>query len=187
MLSVLLWLPASDYPFGVFCHCVVCSSAIDSFWIPIWYLVSIVLSVLLWLTASDYQFGILWPLCCLSFCDWQLLITHLVSCSHCVVCPTNDSFWLPIWYLLAIMLSVLLWLTASDYLFGIFWPLCCLSFCDWQLLITHLVYCGHCVVCPVIDSFWLPIWYFVSIVLSVLLWLTASDYPFGIFKLFLSC
>jgi ubiquitin-protein ligase len=207
VLSVLR-LTASDYPFGMvwplcclsFCdwqllithllscgHCVVCPSVIDSFWLAIWYLVSIVLSVLLWLTASDYPFGILWPLCCLSFCDWQLLITHLVSCSHCVVCPANDSFWLPIWYLLAIMLSVLLWLTASDYLFGIFWPLCCLSFCDWQLLITHLVYCGHCVVCPVIDSFWLPIWYFVSIVLSVLLWLTASDYPFGIFKLFLSC
>jgi ubiquitin-protein ligase len=181
MLSVLLWLPASDYPFGVFCHCVVCSSAIDSFWIPIWYLLTIVLSVLLWLTASDYSCGIFWPLCCLS-CDWQLLIIHLVSFGHYAVCPSViDNFWLPIWYLLAIVLSVLLWLTASDYPFGIVWPLCCLSFCDWQLLITHLLSCGHCIVCPsVIDSFWLAIWYLVSIVLSVLLWLTASDYQFGI-------
>jgi hypothetical protein len=29
---------------------------------------------------------------------------------------------------LTIVLSVLLWLSASDYPFGIFWPLCCLSF-----------------------------------------------------------
>ena len=101
-----------------FGHCVVCPSVIDSFWLPIWYLLAIVLSVLLWLTASDYLFGIFWPFCCLSFCDWLLLITHLVSCDHCVVCPVIDSFWLPIWYLL---------------------PLCCLFFCDWQLLITDLV------------------------------------------------
>ena len=70
---------------------------------------------------------------------------------------------------------------ASDYLFGIFklflsflfWPLCCLSFFHLWLLITSLVssnfschfYFGHCVVC-------LPS--------------MASDYLFGIFKLFLS-
>jgi hypothetical protein len=52
---------------------------------------SILLSVLLRLIASDYPFGILWPLCCLSFCDWQLLITHLVSFGHCVVCPRTDN------------------------------------------------------------------------------------------------
>jgi hypothetical protein len=79
-----------------------------------------------------------WPLCCLSFFDWRLLITSLVSFSHCVVCPSLiDVFWLPLWYLLAIVLSVLLWLTSSDYLFGIFWPLCCLSF-DWRILIWYL-------------------------------------------------
>jgi hypothetical protein len=48
---------------------------------------------------------------------------------HCVVCPSLIyDFWLPLWYLLAIVLSVLLWFTTSDCLFGIFWPLCCLSF-----------------------------------------------------------
>jgi hypothetical protein len=200
VLSVLR-LTASDYPFGIFwllcclsfcdwqllithlvsCgHCVVCP-AIDSFWLPIWYLLAIVLFVLLWLTGSNYPFGIFWSLCCLSFCDLQLLITHVVSFGHCVVCPAIDSLWLPIWYGVAIVLSVLLRLTASDYPFVILWLLCCLSFCDWQLLISHLVSCGHCVVCPfVIDSFRLPIWYLLAIVLSVLLWLTASDYPFGI-------
>jgi hypothetical protein len=144
-------------------------------------LLAIVLSVLLWSTASDYLFGILWPLCCLSFFDWQLLITPLLFFGHCIVCPLIYSFWLPLWYLLVIVLSVLLWLTASDYPFGIFWSLCCLSFFDWQLLITPLVSFGHCIVCSLIYSFWLPLWYLLAIVLSFLPWFTASDYLFGIF------
>jgi hypothetical protein len=106
-----------------------------------------------------------WPLCCLSF-DLRLLITSLVSFGHCVVCPLIYVFWLPLWYLLSIVLSVL-WFTTSDYLFGIFWPLCCLSF-DLRLLITSLVSFGHCVVCPLIYVFWLPLWYLLTIVLSVL-------------------
>jgi hypothetical protein len=214
VLSVL-WSTASDYPFGIFwplcclsfdlrllitslvsfVHCVVCPLIYD-FWLPLWYLLTIVLSVL-WSTASDYLFGIFWPLCCLSF-DLRLLITSLVSFDHCVVCPLIYGFWLPLWYLLAIVLSVL-WFTSSDYPFGIFWPLCCLSF-DLRLLITSLVSFGHCVVCPLIYVFWLPRWYLLTIVLSVLwfyvfwlplwyllaivlsvLWSTASDYPVGIF------
>jgi hypothetical protein len=104
-----------------FGHCVVCPSLIDVFWLLLWYLLAIVLSVLLWLTYFDYLFGIFWPLCCLSFFDWRILITSLISFGHCVVCPSLiDVFWLPLWYLLAIVLSVLLWLTSSDYLFGIF-------------------------------------------------------------------
>jgi hypothetical protein len=93
---------------------------------------------------------------CLSFFDWRLLITPLVSCSHIVVCPSSiDGFWLPLWYLVVILLSV--------------------------LLITPSVLCSHIVVCPSsIDGLWLPLWYIVVIVLSVLLRLTASDYPFGI-------
>jgi hypothetical protein len=150
----------SFYPF-TFGHCVVCPSLIYSFWLPLWYLLTIVLYVLLWFTASDYTFGIFWSLCCMSFFDLQLLITPLVSFGHCVVYPSLiDSFWLPLWYLLAIVLYVLLWFTASDYPFGIFWPLCCIFLFDLQLLITPLVSFGHCVVCPsLIYSFWLPLWY----------------------------
>ena len=134
-----------------FSHCVV--------WLLLWYLLAIVL--------SDYSFGIFCPLCC--------LITPLVSFVHCVV-------WLLLWYLLTIVLSVLLWFTGhcvvwlllwyllsivlSDYPFGIFWPLYCLSFFDLQILITPLVSFVHCVV-------WLLLWYLLSIVLS--------DYSFGIF------
>ena len=127
-----------------------------------------------------------WPLYCLS-CFRP--ITPLVSFGHCIVCPASVR--LPIWYLLAIVLSVLLpsdyplWyllttvssvLLPSDYPFGIFWPLYRLS-CFRP--ITPLVSFDHCIVCPA--SVRLPLWYLLAIVLSVLL---PSNYPFGIFKLF---
>ena len=89
-----------------------------------------------------------WPLCCLSF-HLRILITPLVSCGHCIVCPLIYGFWLPLWYLR---------FTASDYPFGILWPLYCLSFDLW-LLITPLVSCGHCIVCLLIYGFSLPLWY----------------------------
>jgi hypothetical protein len=88
---------------------------------------------------------------CLSS-DLPLLITHLGSCGHCIVCPPIYDFWLPIWYLVVIVLSVLR-STTSDYPFGILWSLYCLS-SDLPLLITHLVSCGHCIVCPPIYHFW---------------------------------
>ena len=145
------------------------------FWLPIWYLVTIVFSVLR-ITASDYPSGILWALCSLSF-ELRLLITHLLSCDHCVLCPSSYGFWLPICYLVAIVFSVLR-VTASDYPFAILLPLCSLSF-ELRLLITHLLSCDHCVLCPSRYGFWLPICYLVAIVFSVLR-VTASDYPSGI-------
>ena len=71
------------------------------------------------------------------------------------VCPS-------VLFLLAIVLFVLLCFTASGYLFGIFWPLYCLSFFALRLLVTgtSLVYFGHCIVCPsLLYGFWLPLWY----------------------------
>jgi hypothetical protein len=69
---------------------------------------SIVLSVLPRFTTSDYSFGIMWPFYCLSFLELQLLITLLVSCGHCIVCRSwIYDLWLPIWYLVAIVLYVL--------------------------------------------------------------------------------
>ena len=190
----VLWFTYSDYLFGFFwslCslsfnlqllvtslvsfgHYVVCP-LIYSFWLPLWYLLVIIFFVL-WFTYSDYLFGFFWSLCCLSF-NLQLLITSLVSFGHYVVCPLIYRFWLPLWYLLVIILFVL-WFTYSDYLFGICWSLCCLSF-NLQLLITSLVSFGHYVVCPLIYSFWLPLWYLLVIMLFVL-WFTDSDYLFGI-------
>jgi hypothetical protein len=200
-------------------HCIVCPSSIYDFWLPLWYLVAIVLSVLPQFTTSDYPFVILWLLYCLSFLDLWLLITPFVSCGHCtvypsltddfslhlwylvaivlsvptrfttsdypfgscghwVVCPSSIyDFWLLLWYLVTIVLSVLL-VKASDYPFGILLPLYCLSF-YLQLLNTTFASCGHCIGCPSIYGFWLPLWYLVAIVLFVLLF-TASHYPFGI-------
>jgi hypothetical protein len=134
-----------DYRCLFFCtfsfdHCVVCSSSIYGFWLPLWYLLVIVLSVLL---------------------RYTILITPLVSFGHCVVCSSSIyGFWLPLWYLLVIVLSVLLRYTDSDYSFGIFWPLCCLFFFDIWILITPLVSFGHYVVCSSsIYGFWLLLWY----------------------------
>ena len=203
MLSVLLRYTDSDYTFGIlwplcrlllfdigiritplvsFGHCVVCSSLIYRFWLPLWYILTIVLSVLLRYTDSDYPFGIFWPLCCQFFFDIRIQITPLVSFGHCVVSSSIYRIWLPLWYLLAIVSSALLWYTDSHYPFGIFWPLCRLLFFDLQILITPLVYFDHCVVSSSsIYRFWLPLWYILTIVLSVLLRYTDSDYPVGIF------
>jgi hypothetical protein len=140
----------------------------------------IVLSVLRF-TASGYSCGILWPLYCLSF-DLPLLVTPVVFFGHCIVCPSIYHFWLLLWYSVAIVLSVLRF-TASGYSCGIFWSLYCLSF-DLPLLVTPVVSCGHCIVCPSIYRFWLLLWYLLVIVLSVLRFI-ASGYSCGIFKFFL--
>jgi hypothetical protein len=190
----VLWITASDYPFHIlwplycqsfelrllithliyFGHCIV-SPLNYGFWLPIWYTLAIVLPVL-WITASDYPFDILWPLYCQSF-ELRLLITSLIYFGHCIVCPLNYGFWLPLWYTLAIALSVL-WITTSDFPFYVLWPLYCQSF-ELRLLITHLIYFSHCFACPLNYGFWLPLWYTLAIVLSVL-WITTSDYPFDI-------
>ena len=144
-------------------HCIVCPS-IYRFWLLLWYFLVIVLSVLRF-TTSGYSCGILWPLYCLSF-DLPLLVTPVVSFGHYIVCPSIYRFWLLLWYLLVIVLSVLRF-TASGYSCGIFWSLYCLSF-DLPLLVTPKVSCGHCIVCPSIYRFWLLLWYLLVIVLSVL-------------------
>ena len=170
--------------------CIVRHSSIYDFWLPLWYLVAIALSVLPRFTTCDYPFRILWPLYCLSFLDLRLLITPLVSCGHFIVCPSSSyDFWLPFWYLVAIALylvaialSVLPRSTTSDNPFGFLWPLYCLSFLDLRLMIIPFVSCGHCIVfpssivCPSsINDFWLPLWYLVAIVFSVLPRFTTSD------------
>ena len=163
-------------------HCIVCYSSNYGFWLPLWYLVDIVLSVILRITASGYPFGILWTLYCLLFFELRLLVTPLISCGHCIVCySSNYGFRLPLWYLVDIVLSVILRITASGYPFGILWTLCCLLFFELRLQVTPLVSCGHCIVCYSSNyGFRLPLWYLVDIVLSVILRITASGYPFGI-------
>ena len=185
ILSVCRLFASSDYPFDIFWslyspyvvyirllitslayfgHCIVGTSSINGFWLPLWYIVVIVLSVLRLFTASDYSFGI--------FC-------------HCIVRTSSIyGFWLLHWYILVIALSVFRLFTAFDYSFGIFWSLYCLYFVNLRLLITSLVYFGHCIVIPSsIYGFWLLLWYNLSIVFSALRQFTTSDYFFGIFWL----
>ena len=79
------------------------------------------LNVLLRFTASDRPFAILWPLHWMSFFALQLLIAPLPSFGYCIECPSSIySFWSQLCHPLAIALTVLLRITASDYLFGIF-------------------------------------------------------------------
>ena len=147
-------------PLVSFGHCIVCRS-FDGIWLPIWYILAIVLSVGRF-TVYDYPFGIVWPLYCLSVVS-RYMITHLVSFGHCIVCRSFYGIWLPIWYLLAIVLSVGRF-TVYYYLFGIFWPLYCLSVV-LRCMITPLVYFGHCIVCRSFYGEWLPLWYMLPIVL----------------------
>ena len=106
-------------------------------------------------------------------------------------------------FLLAIVLSVLCWFTASYFsscIFKLFfWLLSCLSFVDLRILTSPLVSSnfsfGYCPVCPLlIYEFLLLLLYLQTflfdIFLSVLCWFTASYFSSCIFKLFfwlLSC
>ena len=117
-----------------------------------------------------------------------------------IVCPVVS-------FLLVIVLSVLQ-ITASYSPFGIFklflsffcWLLCCLAF-KLRLLIAPLASSnfscpfsfGYCVVWPSNYGFWLPLWHlqtflilFLLVIVLSGLQITASDYLFGVFKLFLS-
>jgi predicted nucleic acid-binding Zn ribbon protein len=48
-------------------HCIVCSSSIYWFWLPLWDI---------------------WPLFCLFFVDLPILVAALVSFGHCIVCSS---------------------------------------------------------------------------------------------------
>jgi hypothetical protein len=130
-----------------FGHCIVRTLSIYDLWLLLWYILVIVLSVLRLFTASDYFFGIFWSLYCPYVVYLRLLITSLVSFGHCIVRTSSIyGFWIPLWYILVIVLSVLRLFTASYYSFGIFWSLYCPYFVYLRLLITPFVSFGHCIV-----------------------------------------
>jgi hypothetical protein len=151
-------------------------------------------AALLQYTDSDYPFGIFWSLCCLFFFNIQILITPLVSFGHCVVCSSSIyRFWMTKRYQRG---NQNLYIEEEQ---TTQWPkdtkgvirICILKKNkqhndqkipkgDIQILITSLVSFGHCVVCSSsIYRFWLPLWYLLVIVLSVLLQYTDSDYQRG--------
>ena len=142
---VYLWLLITSLVY--FGHYIVRTSSIYGFWLLHWYILVIVLCVLRLFKASDYFFGIFWSLYCPYFVYLWLLITPLVYFGHYIVRTSSIyGFWLLHWYILVIVLSVLRLFKASDYFFGIFWLLYCSYFVYLRLLITSLVYFGHCIV-----------------------------------------
>ena len=171
---------------------------------------AIVLSVLGWFTDSYFSSCIFklffWLLSCLSFVDWRLLNSPLVSSNfsfdYSPVCPLLIyEFLLLLLYLqtflLALGLSVLCWFTDSYFsscIFKLFfWLLSCLSFVYLRILTSPLVSSnfsfGYSPVCPsLIYGFLLLLLYLqaflLAIVLSVLCWFTASYFSSCIFKLF---
>jgi hypothetical protein len=152
-----------------FGHCFVRTSSIYDLWLRLWYILVILLSVLRLFTAYDYSFGIVYSLYCPCSVYLRLLITSLVYFGHCIVRTSSIyCFWLFLWYILVIVLCVLRLFTASDYFFGIFWSLFCPYFVYLLLLITSLVYFGHCFVrTSSIYGFWWLLWYILVIVLFV--------------------
>ena len=166
VLSVRLRCKDSDYPFGVFklvfwplcclCvldikiltaplvssnssfdHCVVGSSSIYEFWLPLWCLqtrlLTIVLSVRLWYKDSDYPFGVVklffWPLCCvrLRYTDSN----YPVSVFKLFFSPLCCLFVFDI----RILTTPLVSSNSSFQHCGVFklwlfWPLCCLFVFD---------------------------------------------------------
>jgi hypothetical protein len=183
ILSVRRLFTASDNSFGIFSRCIVRTSSIYGFWLLLWYILSIVLSVCRLFTASDNSFGIFWSLYCPNFVYLRLMITPLVYFSHCIVrTPCIYSFWLILWYILVIVLSVLRLFTTYDYSFGIFLSLYCPNSVYLQFLINSLVYFGHCIVrTSSIYDLWLLLWCIMVIVLSVFRLFTTYDYSLGTF------
>jgi hypothetical protein len=68
------------------------------------------------------------------------VITSLVSFGHCVVCPSSTyGLWLPLWYPLVIVSSVLPRLTACGYLSGVGLHKFHCNFLPWNIYIVLIV------------------------------------------------
>ena len=73
-ISVILWFTASDYPFGIFCPLYFCHSLIYSFWLPLWYLLSIVfLSFDFWILITPLVSSNSSYLLCLVSQKWNMI------------------------------------------------------------------------------------------------------------------
>jgi hypothetical protein len=108
-----------------------------------------------------------------------LLITPLLSFGHCIVCPSLRLLITPLLsFGHGIVCPSLRLLITPLLSFGH-----CIVCPPLRHLITPLLSFGHCIVCPPLYGFWLHLCYLLAIVLYILPYM-ASDYTFGIFKLF---
>jgi hypothetical protein len=49
--------------------------------------------------------SVFWPLYCLFFCLLAIVLSVLLSFGHCTVCFSIYGFWLPLWYLQALLIN----------------------------------------------------------------------------------
>jgi hypothetical protein len=183
VLSVRRLFTIYDYSFGIFWWLYCRISSIYDLWLLLWYILVILLSVRRLFTTYDYFLGIFWSFYCPYVVYLRLLITPLVYFGHCIVRTSSIyDLWLLLWYILVIVLFVRRLITTYDYSFDLFWSLYCSYVVYLRLLITSLVYFGHCIVrTSSIYGFWLLLWYILVIVLSVRRLFTTYDYSFDIF------
>ena len=151
-------------------HCIVCTSLVYGFSLPLQQLLFIVLFVILLFTASRCLFCIFQSLYCMLFFSLRFVVASLVSFSHCIVCYSFVyGFSLPLQYLLVIVLYVILQFTVSRCLFSSFYSLYCLLFFCLRLLVASLVYFSDCIVCySLVYGLSLPLQYLLFIVLYVI-------------------
>ena len=138
------------------CHCIVCSFGVRLLITPssfsCLYVLTIVLCVLRF-TASDYPLKLFLSLC--SF--------------HCIVCPSVYGFWLPLQAFLVFMflplycvsfgLRLLIIPSSFSCLYVLAIVLCVLRFTasDYPLKLFLSLCSCHCIVCPSLYRFWLPL------------------------------
>jgi hypothetical protein len=111
-----------SFSFG---HCVVCSSSIYWFWLPLWYLQTLL--VLL--------FFFFWPLCSLFFFDIQILITSL-------------------WYLqtLLVLLFFFFWPLCSLFFFDLLILITSLWYVQTLLFTYSISYCKDNIKCDSVSN-----------------------------------
>jgi hypothetical protein len=140
-----------------FDHCIVCPSLMYCFLLPLLYLLTIVLNVLLWSTIKEGH-----------------TIQRSKDTKEVIRNSRSKNMYVNVQY--NTMVKRYQRGNVSYYLFGIFWPLYCMSFFDVLFLITSFISFYHCIVCPsLMYCFLLPLLYLLTIVLYVLLWCTVSN------------
>ena len=97
-------LSFSPFSFG---HYVICSSSIYGFWLPLWYLPTLLCPFGHYVFCPSLINGLWLPL-------WYLP-TLRCPFGHYVVCPSLiDGFWLPLWYLQTFLVTYITYLKIDN-------------------------------------------------------------------------
>ena len=190
------------------CWSLYCLSCELPFWLPIWYLQTVLVGHCIACHSSYrsyYPFDIfkLFLLVIVFPVMWfTVLITPLISsnfsCWSLYFLPCDLPFWLPLWYLQTFLVGHCIACHVSyrsDYhfnIFKLFLLVIVLPVMWYTVLITPLISSSfscwslYCLSCDL--PFWLPLWYLQTFLVGHCIACHVSyrsDYPFDIFKLFL--